>query len=175
MENKEKEIEKVEEVLEETQEEYIEELTETEVLIAEVKELKDKLLRNQAELENFKRRNNEERIRERKYALQYVLSKVIDLNDNFSRALNAEYKTVKELKEGLKLIMTQLESILTEEQVTKIESVGNEFDPNFHQAVMTSNDESLDDDIVSEEFQVGYMYKDRILRPSMVKVNKKGE
>jgi molecular chaperone GrpE len=82
---------------------------------------------------------------------------------------------VKELKEGLKLIMTQLESILTEEQVTKIESVGNEFDPNFHQAVMTSNDETLEDDIVSEEFQVGYMYKDRILRPSMVKVNKKGE
>lgn len=175
MEKVEKELEQVEETLEEVEtEEYIEELTETDVLIQEVKELKDKLLRNQAELENFKRRTQSERMKERKYAQQYLLMKLIDLNDNFERALNSTEEDYNGLKEGLQLIMNQLNSILEEEQVTKIEAVGKEFDPNYHQAVMTENDEDIEDDHVTEEFQTGYMYKDRILRPSMVKVNKKG-
>lgn len=175
MEKVEKELEQVEETLEEVEtEEYIEELTETDVLIQEVKELKDKLLRNQAELENFKRRTQSERMKERKYAQQYLLMKLIDLNDNFERALNSTEEDYNGLKEGLQLIMNQLNSILEEEQVTKIEAVGKEFDPNYHQAVMTANDEDIEDDHVTEEFQTGYMYKDRILRPSMVKVNKKG-
>ncbi len=174
MENKEKEIEKVEPVLDE-QEEYIEELSENEVLLNEVKELKDKLLRNQAELENFKRRNTEERIKERKYAQQSLLTKLISLQDNFDRAIQSEYKELKELKDGLVMIMNQLSTIFDEEKVVLIESVGKEFDPNYHQAVMTGDDEEYENDIVSEEFQKGYMYKDRMLRPSMVKVNKKGE
>lgn len=174
MEAKEKELDKVLDPSEEETEEYIEELDEKEVLLVEVQELKDKLLRNQAELENFKRRTNEERMKERKYAQQYVLMKLIDLNDNFERALNSNEDDYNGLKEGLTMIMTQLNSILEEEKVTKIESVGKEFDPNYHQAVMTGADDEIEDDHVSEEFQTGYMYKDRILRPSMVKVNKKG-
>ena len=172
-----KDKEQVEEVLEtdvEETEEYIEELNETEVLIQEVKELKDKLLRNQAELENFKRRTQTERMKERKYAQQYILMKLIDLNDNFDRALNSNEDDYNGLKDDLKQIMTQLNKILEEEQVAKIEAVGQEFDPNYHQAVMTGDDDEIEDDHVSEEFQTGYMYKDRILRPSMVKVNKKG-
>lgn len=162
---------------EETEEvlEVEEEVSEVELLQEEVNNLKDKFLRNQAELENFKRRTNEERVKERKYAQQYILTKLIDLNDNFERALSSNKDDYDSLKEGLTMIMSQLSSILEEESVKKIESVGKEFDPNFHQAVMTSNEEDIEDDIVAEEFQTGYMYKDRVLRPSMVKVNKKGE
>ncbi len=163
------EVESVEEVLETEIEEKVSEVI---LLQDEVNKLKDMFLRNQAELENFKRRTQEERMKERKYAQQYILMKLIDLNDNFSRALNSNDGDYKGLKEGLTLIMSQLSSILEDESVKKIESVGKEFDPNFHQAVMTSNEADLDDDIVAEEFQIGYMYKDRVLRPSMVKVNK---
>jgi molecular chaperone GrpE len=174
---KEKEMiqEEVESVEETEETETEEQVSEVELLQNEVNSLKDKFLRNQAELENFKRRTQEERMKERKYAQQYILMKLIDLNDNFGRALQSNEGDYDGLKEGLTLIMSQLNSILEEENVKKIESVGKEFDPNFHQAVMTSNEEDLEDDIVAEEFQIGYMYKDRVLRPSMVKVNKKGE
>ncbi len=169
------EIESTEEVevLEKEEETITEErVSDVKLLQNEVNALKDKFLRNQAELENFKRRTQEERMKERKYAQQYILMKLIDLNDNFNRALNSNDGDYNSLKEGLSLIMSQLNSILEDESVKKIESVGKEFDPNFHQAVMTSNEADLEDDIVAEEFQTGYMYKDRVLRPSMVKVNK---
>lgn len=167
--------EEVEQVEAEVVEETTEEVNEIDLLAEEISQLKDKFLRNQAELNNFKRRTNEERIRERKYAQQYLLMKLVDMMDNFERAINHDYKNVTELKDGLKMIMAQLTQILTEERVDKVDALNKEFDPNFHQAVMTGEDPDLDDNVVSEEFQPGYMYKDRILRPSMVKVNKKGE
>jgi len=172
MAKKEKDIEQVEPEL---MEDPVEEINEIDLLVEELTKMKDKFLRNQAELENFKRRTNEERIRERKFAQQYLLMKFVELMDNFERAVKQEYKSVKVLKEGLNVIMTQFHNILTEERVEKIEALHAEFDPNFHQAVMTSTEEGLEDDVVSEVFQTGYTYKERILRPSMVKVNKKGE
>lgn len=168
-----------EEVLE--TEEQPEENTEEEIeldpvakLEQEVAEVKDQLLRNRAELENFKRRTQEERMKERKYAHSGILTKFIDLHDNFARALAYEdYADVAALKDGLKSIMTQMDNILEGEQVSEIKALGEVFDPNLHQAVMTSNDEDVDDEIITEELQKGYVYKDRTLRPAMVKVNHK--
>ena len=102
------------------------------------------------------------------------MAKLIDLNDNLDRALNIDnYETLDSFKEGVKMIQNQLLQVLESESVKEIEALSKEFDPNYHQAVLTENNDELDDDMVSEVLQKGYLYKDRILRPSMVKVNKK--
>ncbi|QVK20282.1 nucleotide exchange factor GrpE [Mycoplasmatota bacterium] len=139
----------------------------------ETQEIKDKMLRDRAELENFKRRSNEERIRDRKYAQQFILSKLIDMQDNLERALQSEVDSIDKFKEGVVLIQQQLGQIIEGESVKEIEALHKEFDPNYHQAVFTENNEEFDDDIVLEVLQKGYLYKERVLRPSMVKVNKK--
>ncbi|XMB66495.1 nucleotide exchange factor GrpE [Mycoplasmatota bacterium zrk1] len=139
----------------------------------ETQEIKDKMLRDRAELENFKRRSNEERIRDRKYAQQFILSKLIDMQDNLERALQSEVDSIDKFKEGVVLIQQQLGQIIEGESVKEIEALHKEFDPNYHQAVFTENNEEFDDDIVLEVLQKGYIYKERVLRPSMVKVNKK--
>jgi molecular chaperone GrpE len=139
----------------------------------QLQQLKDQMLRDRAELENFKRRMNEERIKERKYAQQGVLRKLVDILDNLERGMNAEYKDVDAFKDGLKSVVKQVELTLQEESVTEIESLHQPFDATKHQAVMTDNHPDYDNQIVLDVFQKGYMYKDRILRPSMVKVNQK--
>lgn len=158
-----------EEITEETGAETPKEATVDEQL----QQLKDQMLRDRAELENFKRRMNEERIKERKYAQQGLLKKLVDIYDNLERGMNAEYANVEAFKDGLKSVVKQVELTLQEESVTEIEALKQPFDANRHQAVMTENNPELDDQIVTEVFQKGFMYKDRILRPSMVKVNQK--
>jgi molecular chaperone GrpE len=140
---------------------------------SELQQLKDQMLRDRAELENFKRRVNEERIKERKYAQLDILKKVTDVLDNLERAMNADYADVDRFKDGLKSVVKQVELLLTSESVTEIESLHQPFDANKHQAVMTDTNPEVDDQIITEVFQKGYVYKDRILRPSMVKVNHK--
>jgi molecular chaperone GrpE len=140
---------------------------------SELQQLKDQMLRDRAELENFKRRVNEERIKERKYAQMDVLKKVTDVLDNLERAMNADYADIDRFKDGLKSVVKQVELLLTSESVTEIESLHQTFDANKHQAVMTDTNPEVDDQIITEVFQKGYVYKDRILRPSMVKVNHK--
>ncbi len=183
--SKEKVIEKSDEemVVEEPKKEVKKKLTKTEKLEKKIQELEkqfseinEKMLRDRAELENFKKRINDEKIKERKYAQQYILNKLIDLNDNFERALSVKnYETVEKLKEGVVILNNLLSQILEAESVNKIDAYLKPFDPNYHQAVATDNIDKLADDVVSEVLQAGYLYKDRVLRPSMVKVNKKGE
>lgn len=161
-----------EEVIEEVTEEPVK--TELEVVRDELSNLKNEMLKDRAELENFKRRSNEERIKERKYAQQFILLKLIDLHDNFERALQHDtYESVSELKEGLKAIMNQMNKILEEESVKEVDALHKAFDPNTQQAVMTDQNDEFENEIVTEILQTGYMYKDRILRPAMVKVNNK--
>jgi len=138
----------------------------------ETNELKDMMLRDRAELENFKRRTNDERIKDRKYAQFYILQKLVDMKDNIEKALNAEVDMTN-FKKGIELIDQQLTQLLKDENVEEIEANNVKFDPNYHQAVLTETNDKLDDDLVTEVLAKGYMYKDRILRPSMVKVNKK--
>ena len=130
--------------------------TEVKELTDQVAFLKDQLLRNQAELENFKRRTNEERIRERKYAMQDFFSEIISVIDTFDRVVSA-----KTDDEKLKKYLTGFVMINNKP-----------FDPAYHQAIEVVEVEGVEPNIVVEVIAEGYLYKDRVLRPSMVKVSK---
>lgn len=153
-------------------EEEVVEVDEIEVLKEEIATLKDKMLRNAAEVENFKRRANEEKQNFMRYATSEVMLELVSVIDNFDRALTScESELEGASLDGLKMIYEQINSIANKNGVEEIKCVGEEFDPNFHQAVMTGKDENYGSGIVIEEFQKGYKIKDKILRPAMVKVN----
>ena len=136
--------------------------------------LADQLLRNQAELENFKRRTNEERIKERKYAMQDFFSEAIDIIDIFDKAVNikTEDEKLSKFLNGFSMINLRFKQVLESYGVTKIEALGKPFDPAFHQAMEVVEVEGTEPNIIVEVVMEGYAYKDRILRPSMVKVSK---
>ncbi len=157
----------------EVQSQAVDALSETETLKREVESLKDQLLRNQAELINFKRRNNEERIKDRIYANFEFIKTLLPALDTFETALEKEHKnkTLKPLLKGFEMIYRDIFNVLKDSGLTPIESVNQPFDPNKHQAVMQEAKDGVAPNIVIEEFQKGYMYKERLLRPSMVKVS----
>lgn len=147
---------------------------EIETLNETIKTLKDQLLRNQAELENFKRRTNEERIKERKYAMQDYFMEVIDILDVFDQAVNVKTDDEKLNKylSGFVMINNRFKQILESYGVKKIECLHQTFDPAFHQAMEVVEVDGVESNIIVEVVMSGYTYKDRVLRPSMVKVSK---
>lgn len=172
----EKELEENGELEKKIQEE-VDSSSDIEALKEEAKKYKDQYLRVLADSENFKKRIDEERIRERKYGSQRILEKIIPSIDIFDKALNmkTDDEKVKNFLIGFEMINNNLKQALEEEGVKKIKAVGEKFDPRYHHAVETAWDESKEEGIVLSEMQTGYMYKDRVLRPSLVKVNKKEE
>lgn len=146
-------------------------------LKAEVAKLSDLYLRTLAEAENFKKRINDERMRERKYASQSLLERLVNVTDIFDKAVNSNVddEKVKNFLIGFQMINKNLQDLLEEEGVTKIKAKGEVFDPKVHHAVETVTDLEQDDNIIVQERQTGYYYKDRILRPSLVVVNKINE
>ncbi len=140
----------------------------------EVKRLNELHLRTLADAENFKRRLNEERIRERKYGSQSLLEKLINVFDIFDKAVNikTDDEKLKNFLIGFEMINNQLKQIMTDEGIKKIEAVNQKFNPAYHHALEVDYQEGVDEDIILEEVQTGYMYKDRVLRPALVKVNK---
>jgi molecular chaperone GrpE len=157
--------------------EVIENLEEISALQDEVKRLNDQYLRTLAESENFKKRINDERIRERKYGAQGLMEKLVSVLDVFDKAVNIETKDeqIKNFLIGFTMINQQLQQILADEGVKKIEALNKKFDPLYHHAIETASEDDFDEDIILEEVQTGYMFKDRILRPALVKVNKKNK
>ena len=139
----------------------------------ELASMKDKYLRNLAEFENFKKRMNEEKIKDRKYASMDLIGDLIVPLDNFSRvcAMPTNDENLKNFLIGFKMIDTQIFDVLVTNGLSKIESVGKPFDPKYHQAVDKEHKDDIEPGIVLEELQKGYMYKDRVLRPAMVKVS----
>ncbi len=146
-------------------------------LKAEVAKLSDLYLRTLAEAENFKKRINDERMRERKYASQSLLERLVNVTDIFDKAVNSNVddEKVKNFLIGFQMINKNLQDLLEDEGVTKIKAKGEVFDPKVHHAVETVTDLEQDDNIIVQERQTGYYYKDRILRPSLVVVNKINE
>ena len=136
--------------------------------------LQDQLLRNQAELENFKKRTNEERIKERKYAMQDYFSEVIDVIDVFDKAVSVktEDEKLQKFLKGFAMVNMQMKRTLESYGVTKIEALNKPFDPTYHEAFEVVEAEGVESDTVVTVITEGYMYKDRILRPSVVKVSK---
>lgn len=152
----------------------IEDFEEYHQLVEEVAKLKDDLLRNRADLENFKKRNNEERIRERKYALQDFLLDLIDVIDIYDKAVNikTDDEKLNKFLSGFVMINNMLKQKLASYEVKQIDALNKEFDPSFHSAIETIEKEGVEPNIVVEVVMTGYTYKDRVLRPSMVRVSK---
>src|SRR5699024_6879017 len=139
----------------------------------EKKAAEDKMLRIQAEFENFKKRNKQEKEAIHKYKSQDIASEILPALDNFDRALHADNTDVSDAYvEGVSMVYRQLLDALKSHGVEAIQAVGQEFDPNLHHAVMQVEDEDKESNMVVEELQTGYMLKDRVIRPAMVKVNK---
>ena len=140
-----------------------------------IKNLEETLLRSQAELINYKRRKDEETNRIIKYAEEDILKGFLPILDNFERAISMDDNNledeVSKFLEGFKLMYKQIKDLLTKFEVKEMDCLGKEFDPTYHQAVTTGKDESKESGIILEVLQKGYMYKDKVLRTAMVKVN----
>ena len=145
---------------------------EIQALKDEVQTLQEKLLRNQAELQNFKRRMNEERVKERKFANSDFAKALLPILDNFALALDKEKDNLSEATfKGFDMIRRDLYSTLEEQGLKEINATGEAFDPNYHQAVMKEPRDDVAPNTVIEAFQTGYLFKDRLIRPAMVKVS----
>lgn len=154
--------EQAEEVVEEAVEE-----TQTEENI----DYKDSYIRLMAELANFKKRTQKEVLSTYTNAVCDTVEKLLPVMDNFDRAIEAiTEEDNTNFTQGIIMIYKQLKELFEKLEVKVIDAVGQKFDPNIHNAVMHIDDESLEENVIVEEFMKGYMYKDKIIRHSMVKV-----
>ena len=180
----EKEVQPEEESAEETEEAVYEEETgeeksktslfgmrkkEKEKYEQQIEDLTDRLKRSMAEFDNFRKRTEKEKASMYIIGAKDIVEKMLPVVDNFERGL-AQAPEEDPFADGMKMIYEQLMTTLDELGVKAIEAEGKEFDPNFHNAVMHVDDESVGDNIVVEELQKGYTYKDFVVRHSMVKV-----
>ncbi|SIS36793.1 nucleotide exchange factor GrpE [Salimicrobium flavidum] len=150
-----------------------EEPSELEKVTQERDEIQERLLRLQADFENFRRRTQKEKETDRKYRSQSLTEELIPVLDNFERALQTEVKEEANqgFVEGIKMVYNQLWSALEKEGVEEISAKGEPFDPHVHQAMMQVEEEGYESNTVIEVLQTGYKLNDRVVRPAMVKVN----
>ena len=134
-----------------------------------VEELTDRLKRTMAEFDNFRKRTEKEKSSMYIIGAKEIVEKILPVVDNFERGL-AQAQEGDAFADGMKMIYKQLTTTLDDLGVKPIEAVGKEFNPDFHNAVMHVEDEEVGENIVVEEFQKGYTYKDFVVRHSMVKV-----
>jgi len=137
-----------------------------------IEELTDRVKRQMAEFENFRKRTEKEKSSMYEMGARDIIERILPVIDNFERGLAVIPEDKKEdpIAEGMEKIYKQIQKVFEEAGVKPIEAAGKEFDPNFHNAVMHVEDESLGENIVAEELQKGYMYRDSVVRHSMVKV-----
>ena len=137
-----------------------------------IEELTDRVKRQMAEFENFRKRTDKEKSAMYEMGAKDIIERILPVIDNFERGLATVPEDAKgtPLAEGMEKIYKQFRKTLEEAGVKAIEAVGREFDPNYHNAVMHVDDDSLGENIVAEELQKGYMYRDSVVRHSMVKV-----
>ena len=137
-----------------------------------IDELTDRLTRQMAEFDNFRKRTEKEKSQMYEIGAKDIIEKILPVVDNFERGLASMNEEEKEtpFAEGMEKIYKQLMTTLEAIGVKPIEAVGQEFNPDFHNAVMHVEDEELGENIIAEEFQKGYVYRDSVVRHSMVKV-----
>ena len=140
----------------------------------EINALKDKNMRIAAEMVNTLRRKDEETNRLLKYSNESLITELLPVIDNFERALNVDATSndIESYQKGMTMVYNSLKNILEKFEVKEIEAIDKEFDPSFHQAVMQEEKEGTKENIVIEVLQKGYTYKDKVIRPAMVKVSK---
>ncbi len=139
----------------------------------QAEENQNRMMRALADMENLRRRVRKEQEDLVKYASLKVIEELLPALDNFERAMAAdkESMTVESLLQGVGMVYRQMVQVFEKEGLTPIEAAGKPFDPNVHQAVMQVEDANYESGIVVEELQKGYQFKDRVVRPAMVKVN----
>ena len=137
-----------------------------------IEELTDRLTRQMAEFDNFRKRTEKEKSQMYEIGAKDIIEKILPVVDNFERGLDAVKEEDKEdpFIQGMEMVYKQLMTVLGELGVKPIEAIGKEFDPNLHNAVMHVEDENFGENIIAEEFQKGYMYRDSVVRHSRVKV-----
>ena len=137
-----------------------------------IEELTDRLTRQMAEFDNFRKRTEREKSQMYEIGAKDIIEKILPVVDNFERGLDAVAEEEKEnpFVQGMEKVYKHFMTTLDEIGVRPIEAVGQEFNPDFHNAVMHVEDENFGENIVAEEFQKGYMYRDSVVRHSMVKV-----
>lgn len=144
-----------------------------------IKELESKLLYKDADLVNYRKRKDEEVSNMLKYSNLDMASELLIVVDDLERAIKIDDDVLDDelskFLSGFKMIYTRLINILNNFEIKEIESLGKEFDPRYHQAVLTDNVSDKGNNIILDVLQKGYMYKDKVIRPAMVKVNIKGE
>ena len=150
------------------------EQSELERLRHEMAELHERYLRAQADFDNFRKRTRQEKEEFAKYASAKLIENLLPVLDNFERAMASakQSKDVDALLKGIEMISRQLDQVLAQEGLQRMETVGKPFDPNFHQAVGQVETDEYEEGVVVEELQKGYQFKDRVLRPAMVKISK---
>lgn len=176
------EMEETEAAVEETETNHDEDTSNVEESNSqEIIELKEKVeaaenkyLRLYADFDNYRRRVKLDQEASEKYRAESLLSNLLPAIDNLERAMqiNPDNEQTKALLTGVEMVYRGILDALESEGAKQIEAVNNEFDPHLHQAVMQTEEEGVESNIVVEEFQKGYILKDRVIRPSMVKVNK---
>ena len=137
-----------------------------------IEELTDRLMRSMAEFENFRKRSEKEKAQMFEIGASDIVKRILPVVDNFERGLNSvsEEEKSSAFVQGIEKIYKQLVTSLEEAGVKTIEAVGKEFDPNLHNAVMHGEDENFGENMIAEEFQKGYTYRETVIRYSMVKV-----
>ena len=137
-----------------------------------IEELTDRLTRQMAEFDNFRKRTEKEKSQMYEVGAKDIIEKILPVVDNFERGLDAVPEEKKEdpFIQGMEKVYKQFMTVLESVEVKPIEALDNQFDPNFHNAVMHVEDENFGENEVAEEFQKGYMYRDSVVRHSMVKV-----
>ena len=139
-------------------------------LEAELKEKSDRILRLQADFENFRRRTAKEKEELAAVITQNILGDLLPLLDNFERAMAVEQTDGEAFQKGVEMIFTQLREVLDKHGLQSIEAEEQTFDPNFHQAVMRVEDSDAPDGTITQVLQKGYQAKGRVIRPAMVQV-----
>ncbi|MDE6312896.1 MAG: nucleotide exchange factor GrpE [Lachnospiraceae bacterium] len=138
----------------------------------QIDELTDKLKRQMAEFDNFRKRTEKEKTQMYEVGAKSIIEKILPVIDNFERGFTnlTEEQLEDPFVSGMDMVYKQMMTALSEAGVTPIEAVGTEFNPDFHNAVMHVEDEELGENVIAEEFQKGYLYKESVVRHSMVKV-----
>ena len=155
--------------------------SEEDKLKEEISNLKEEKIRVLADMENLRKRFDREKIDSIKYGSVNFARDILSPGDNLERALSAINKeedhsdSIKNLIEGLTMVKKEFASALEKNSITKIDSINKKFDPNLHQAMMEVENDDLEEGVVVQEIQKGYMMHDRLLRPAMVGVSKKSQ
>lgn len=171
--NKDLQVESVKELSNDLEKDIEQKNLQIEALEKEKDAIRDQLLRKAAEFENYKRRTESEQSNLLKYSSEAMITKLLPIIDDLERSLKHmdDAKDIESIKNGIKLIYDKFMKILDSQGVKKIDSVGKQFDVEFHEALMQRKAEGFEPNMVVDEVETGYMYKDRVIRHAKVIVS----